>query len=139
MEDEISCLTITLTLEHRKRLAVFGPKDVTPVSRRAFGGAGDAGIYTRAQLSEFWDNIFLSAASRKALPKCFTRTHCPQHSSSWTRTVFLLCPANGFLCGKHDFPRLLQKSVYGHVWISCLCLRILRNIVLLLPVCQAHR
>ena len=44
-------------------------KNVTPVSGRAFGGAGDAGIYTRAQLSEFWDNSFISAASRKALQK----------------------------------------------------------------------
>ena len=69
MEDENSWFTITPTLEHRKRPAVFGPKDVTPVSRRAFGGAGDAGIYTRAQLSEFWDNILISAASRKALQK----------------------------------------------------------------------
>ena len=64
MEDENSWLTNTPTLEHRKRPAVFEPKDVTPVSRRAFGGAGDAGIYTRAQLSEFWDNILISAASR---------------------------------------------------------------------------
>ena len=69
IEDENSWFTITPTLEHRKRPAVFGPKDVTPVSRRAFGGAGDAGIYTRAQLSEFWDNILISAASRKALQK----------------------------------------------------------------------
>ena len=50
MEDENSWFTITPTLEQRKRPAVFGPKDVTPVSRRAFGGAGDAGILTRAQL-----------------------------------------------------------------------------------------
>ena len=69
MEKENSWFTITPTLEHRKRPAVFGPKDVTPVSRRAFGGAGDVGIYTRAQLSEFWDNIVISAASRKALQK----------------------------------------------------------------------
>ena len=69
MEDENSCFTSTPTHEHRKRPAVFGPKDVTPVSRRAFGGAGDAGIYTRAQLSEFWDNILISTASRKALQK----------------------------------------------------------------------
>ena len=48
MEDEKSWFTITPTLEHRKRPAVFGPKDVTPVHRRAFGGAGDAEIYTRA-------------------------------------------------------------------------------------------
>ena len=44
MEDENSWFTITPTLEHRKRPAVFGPKDVTPVYRRDFGGAGDAGI-----------------------------------------------------------------------------------------------
>ena len=69
MEDENSWFTITPTLEHRKRPAVFGPKDVTPVSRRAVVGAGDAGIYTRAQLSEFWGMNLISAASRKALQK----------------------------------------------------------------------
>ena len=69
MEDENSWFTFTPTLEHRKRPAIFGSKDVTPLSRRAFGRAGDAGIYTRAQLSEFWDNIIITAASRKALQK----------------------------------------------------------------------
>ena len=69
MEDENSWFTIRPTLEHRKRPAVFGTKDVTPVSRRAFEGAGDAGIYARAQSSEFWDKILISAASRKALQK----------------------------------------------------------------------
>ena len=69
MEDKNSWFIITPTVEHRKRPAVFGPKDVTPVSRRAFGGAGDAEIYTRPQLSEFWDNILISAASSKALQK----------------------------------------------------------------------
>ena len=69
MEDENSWFTLTPTLEYRKRPAVFEPKDVTSVSRRAFGGAGDIGIYTRAQLFEFWDKIFISAASEKALQK----------------------------------------------------------------------
>ena len=69
MEDESSWFTITPTLEDRKRPAVFRPKDVTPVSRKVFGGAGDAGIYTRAQLSEFSDKILISAASKKALQK----------------------------------------------------------------------
>ena len=69
MEDENSWFTIAPTLKHRKRPAVLGPKDVTLVSRRALCGAGDAGIYTRAQLSAFWDNIFISTASRKALQK----------------------------------------------------------------------
>ena len=71
--------------------------------------------------------------------KFLLRTPCPQHSNSWTRTILLLCPRNGILCGQHDFPQLFQKSVYGHVWISCLCFGILWNIFLLLPVYQAHR
>ena len=33
MEDEDSWFTITPKLDHRKRPAIFGPKDVTPVSR----------------------------------------------------------------------------------------------------------
>ena len=69
MEDENSWFTITPTLEHSKQPAVFGPNDITPVCRRAFGGAGDAGIYTRAQLSDFWDKILINAASTKELQK----------------------------------------------------------------------
>ena len=67
MEDENSWFTITPTLEHRKRPAVFGPKDVTPVSRTAFFGAGKMLKSTHEQLSEFWDNILIRAASRKTL------------------------------------------------------------------------
>ena len=130
MEDENSWFTITPTLEHRKRPTVFRPKKVTPVSRRAFGGAGHAGIYTRAQLSEFWDNMFISAASRRSLTRM--RTHRAQHSNSWTRTIFLLCSATGLLCGQHDFPQLLQKAIYGYFWINCLRIGILLNLFLLL-------
>ena len=96
MEDENSWFTITPTLEHRKRPPVFGPKDITPVYRRAFGEAGDVVIYTRAQLSEFSDKILISAASRKALQK-FSRElvvpnaeiHGPEQNSYYApRTDF---------------------------------------------------
>ena len=97
-EDEISWLTIRPTQEHRKRPAVLRSKDVTPVSRRAFGGAGDAGIYTRAQSSEFWNNLHISAASRKALQKFSrellvpnTAIHGPEQYSYYApRTDFLV-------------------------------------------------
>ena len=81
MEDENSWLTITPTLEHRKLPAVFGPKVVTLVSRGIFGGERVAGIYTRAQLSEFSDKIPISAASRKSFAKNLSRTHRPQHGN----------------------------------------------------------
>ena len=96
MEDENSWFSITPTPEHRNRPAVFGPKDATPVSRKTVGGAGDAGMYTRAQISEFWDNIFISAASRKTLQKFSqelsvpnTAIHGPEKSSYYApRTDF---------------------------------------------------
>ena len=96
MEDENSRLTITPTLEHRKRPAVFGPKDVTPVSRRAFGGAGDAGIYTRAQLSEFWDSILISTASRKALQKFSREFIVPNTTIHGPEQYFFYAPRTDF-------------------------------------------
>ena len=109
LEDEHSCFTITFTLEHRRRPAVFGPKHVTPVSGRAFGGAGDVGIYTRAQLFELWDNILIMAASGK-LFKNSIENQRSQYSNSWTRTLFLLCSANGLLCGQIDFPSYFKNQ-----------------------------
>ena len=96
VEDENSWFTITPSLEHRKRPAVFGPKEVTPVSRRAFGVAKDAEIYTRAQLFEFWDKILISVALRKALQKFSpkfivpnTAIHGPEKNSYYApRTDF---------------------------------------------------
>ena len=72
----------------QKTTSSIWTQDVTLVSRRAFGAAGDDGIYTRAQLSEFWDNILISAASRKALQKFSrelivpnTAVHGPEQNS----------------------------------------------------------
>ena len=65
MEDGNFWFTMTHALGHKKRPAVFGPKDVTPVSRRAFGAAGDAEIFTLAQLSEFFDYIFTALRQEK--------------------------------------------------------------------------
>ena len=53
--------------------------------------------------------------------KVLLRTLYTQHNNSWTGTILLLCPASRLLRGQHDFSQLLQKSVYGHVQISCLC------------------
>ena len=138
MEDENSWFTITPTLERRKPPAVFGLKDVTPVSRRAFGGAGDDGIYASTVIRILGQYPY-QRCCKQSFAKILTRTHCPQHRNSWTRTIFLLCPANWILCRQHDYPQLLQNSVSGHVWISCLCFKILWNLFLLLLVYQAHR
>ena len=69
MDEEDSRYTLTPGIVHQDRPAVFGPKDVSPVAVHSFPGSQDAGMYTRSELSYFWDSILISAASRDALKK----------------------------------------------------------------------
>ena len=139
MEDENSWFTITPTLEHRKRPAKFRRKDVTPVSRRAFWWSWRCWNLHASAVIWILGQYPHQGCFKENFAKIFTRSHRPQHSNSRTRTMFFICSTNRLLCGQHNIPQLLQESVYGHVWTSCLCLGILWNIILLLPVYQAHR
>ena len=58
--------------EHKDRPAVFAPKDISPFTTQKFPQSAKAAMYTKGQLSEFWDAIFMSSASKNALQK-FTR------------------------------------------------------------------
>ena len=69
MDQEDSWYTLTPGIVHQDRSAVFGPKDVSPVAVHSLTGSQDAGMYTRSELSNFWDSILISAASRNALKK----------------------------------------------------------------------
>ena len=73
---------------------------MTPVSIRSFGGAGDAGIYTRAQQSEFWDNFLISAASRKALQKFSPELIVPNSAIHGTEKYFCYAPRTDFYLDK---------------------------------------
>ena len=110
MEDENSWFTITTTLEHRKRPAVFGPKDVTPVSRRTSGGAGDAGIDTRAQLSEFCDNIVISAASRKNSQKFSRELLVPNTAIYGPEQKSYYAPRTNFYVDNMIFPSYFKNQ-----------------------------
>ena len=67
MDQEDSWYTLTPGIVHQDRPAVFGPKDVSPVAVHSFPESQDAGMYTRSELSNFWDSVLISAASRNAL------------------------------------------------------------------------
>ena len=69
MDQEDSWYTLTPGIVNQDRPAVFGPKDVSPVAVHSFPGSQDAGMYTRSELSSFWDSILISAASQNALKK----------------------------------------------------------------------
>ena len=109
MEDENSWFTITPTLELRKRPRVFEPKDVTPVSGRAFGGAGDAGVYRRAQLSEVWDNILLVLLQGKLYKNSHENSSSPTQQFKDHNNTFSIPREWTAMLSQHDFPQLLQK------------------------------
>ena len=59
MDQEDSWYTLTPGVVHQDRPAVFGPKDVSPVAVHSFPEPQHAGMYTRSELSNFWDNILI--------------------------------------------------------------------------------
>ena len=67
MDQRDSWYTLTPGIAHQDRPAVSGPKDALPVEFQTFPGSQDAGMYTKSELSNFWDSILISAASRNAL------------------------------------------------------------------------
>ena len=69
MDQEDSWYTLTPGIVHQDRPAVFGPTDVSPVAVHLCPGSQDAGMYTRSELSNIWDSILNSVASRNALKK----------------------------------------------------------------------
>ena len=69
MDQDDSWFTLTPGIVYQDRPAAFGPKDVSSVAVHSFPGSQDAGMYTRSELSSFWDSILINAASRKALTK----------------------------------------------------------------------
>ena len=139
MEDEKSWFFITPTLEHRKRLAVFGPEDVTPVSRTAFGGAGDAETYTPTQLSEFWDSFFLSALLQgKLFKNSLENSTSPTQQFMDENNILNMQLTNVYVDDKIS-PDCIKNQVSGHFWINCLRFGILWNLFPLLFVHQANR
>ena len=69
MDQEDSWYTLTPGIVHQEKPAIFGPKQVTPMTAQTLTGSQDAGTYTRSELRGFWDNILINAASRTALKK----------------------------------------------------------------------
>ena len=64
MDQEDSWYALTPGIVHQDK-----PKDVSPVAVHSFPGSQDAGMYTRSELSSFWDSILISAASGNASKK----------------------------------------------------------------------
>ena len=72
MDQKYSWYSLTPEITHRDRPAVFAPKGISPFTTQKFPQSAKAGMYTKGQLSDFWDVILMSSASKSDLQK-FTR------------------------------------------------------------------
>ena len=72
MDQKDSWFSLTPEITHRDRPAVFAPKNISPFTTQKFPQSAKAGMYTKRQLSEFWDAVLMSSASKNAWQK-FTR------------------------------------------------------------------
>ena len=69
MDQENSCYTLTPSIVHQDKPAIFGPQDTNPVASHTFTGSQDAGMFIRNELKGFWESILINAASRTAIKK----------------------------------------------------------------------
>ena len=129
---EDSWYKLTPGIVHKDRPAVFRPKDVSPVAVHSFPGKQDAGMYTRSELRIFWDSI--SKCSEKVL----AGTYCIFKQQKGPGQFSLLCSSNRLLCGQHDLTGLLQRSVYGYIWTSCIYSWTLRELLFRVFVFPTH-
>ena len=72
MDQKDSWYSLTTEVNHRDRPAVFSPKDISPFTTQKIPQSAKARMFTKRQLTEFWDGILISSASKNALQK-FTR------------------------------------------------------------------
>ena len=122
MDQEDSWYTLTPGIVHQDRPMVFGPKDVSPVAVHSFPGSQDAIMYTRSELSSFWDSILISAVSRIALKKFPQKLIVFSNKNKNPGSFPYYAPRNRFLRVQHDLTWLFQRSVYGYIRTSRLCL-----------------
>ena len=60
MDQKDSWYSLTPAITQRDRPAVFALKDVSPFTTQNFPQSSNSGMYTKAQLSGFWDAILMS-------------------------------------------------------------------------------
>ena len=69
MDQNDSWYSLTPENTHRNRPAVFAPEDISPFNTLKFPKSATAKMYTKRQLSKFWDAILTSSASKNVLQK----------------------------------------------------------------------
>ena len=90
MQDKDSWFSLNPEPTHRDRPAIFDPKEISPFTKDAFVESQDAGMYTKGQLSVFWDNILISSPSGNALQKFSRELIIPSASNKGPMSLVIM-------------------------------------------------
>ena len=64
MDQKDSWYSLTPEITNRERPAIFDPKDISPLTTEMFPQSAKTGMYTKEQLSEFWEALLMSSATK---------------------------------------------------------------------------
>ena len=118
MDDKDSWYSLTPQITHRDRPAIFAPKDVSPFTNPQFPNSQKAGMYTRGQLSEFWDTILMSSASKNALQKFTRKLIVPLNTKSGNEKATFYAPRTDFFVDNMISPSFFEnafKDTFGEI------------------------
>ena len=113
MDQKDSWYSLTPEITHRDRPAVFAPKDISPFTTQKFPQSAKAGMYTKGHLSEFWEAILMSSASKNALQKFTRNLIVPSNAKKGPDGYTYSAPRTDFVVDNMISPKYFENEFVG--------------------------
>ena len=110
MDKKDSWYSLTPEITHRDRPAVFAPKDIFPFNTQKFPQSAKAGMYTKGQLSDYWDAILMSSASKNALQKITLNLIVPSNAKKGPDGYSYYAPRTDFFVDSMICPKKFENK-----------------------------
>ena len=111
MDQKDSWYSLTPEITHRDRPALLAPKDISPFTTQKLPQSAKAGTYTKGQLSEFWDDILMSSASKNALKKFTRNLIVPSNAKEGPDRYTYYAPRTDFFVDNMITPNYFEDKV----------------------------
>ena len=113
MQDKDSWFSLNPEPTHRDGSAIVGPKEICSFTKDASDESQDAGMYTKGQLSDFFVNILISAASRNAQQKRSRELIIPSSSNKGPNVFGLNAPRTDFYVDNTISPGYFKEQFFS--------------------------
>ena len=152
MDQKDSWYSLTPEITHRDIPAIFAPKDKSPITTQKFPQSAKAGMYTKGQLSKFWDAILMKSASKNALQEFTRNLIVPSNAKKGPDAYTYYAPRTDFFVDNMISPnyfenKFVQTSGTVGYWLEkCgiwfvifLFIKLIIDIVVVMRTLEIHR